>query len=352
MGRVRASAVVCLAVALASVLFSHSSSAADGSGAAKVARAYVEAYSRRNGEAICAASTVELRRWFERVPRARPGFNCPRAATALIGYGEEADTPRFRRLEVLGAHPQLSAAGARVEVRARYRYKVSLKPVTTVVVTDEIYLLRRGGRWQVVKPGGVYFYSRSAYSAPESMLDPPIADAEAHRRAAQRAASFPCAAKTVSVIQDPAGDASPPLDVRHASASVNGDGSVCLAFAFTAPPRPGTGLQLRLEQRQRSSSEGSFYVTDASVRIGSRGRFHFSVRGRDASRLFRAGWRDGRLEVLWLAQKGPLDGHHPLRFSGNSKTLQAWEPLVRHPLLGRGTTHGRGGPTASAPRSR
>lgn len=329
---------LCLVVAFGSVGFPSSSGARseDGSGAAKAARAYVQAYSRRNGHAICAGSTVELRHWFVHLPGLRPGLKCPRAATAYIGYGEEGDTPTFQRLEVLAVHPHVSAGGARVEVEARYHYKVSLQPVKTVALTDEIYLLRRGGRWQVVKPGGVYFWTRSAYSPPESMLDPPLTDAEAHREAPQPAASFPCPPETTLVIKDPAGDAAPSLDVRQASASVNADGSVCLTFAFTATPHPGTALQLRIEQPQSPSSR-SFYLTEVSVRIGSRGRFYFTLSGRrDASRLFRAGWKDGRLEVLWFAQNGPLDGHHPLRFSGNSKTLQYWEPLVRHPMLGRG----------------
>jgi hypothetical protein len=333
MGTMKAFATLCLVVAAGSLGLAAAGDGSPGSAGAravKVARTYVEAYNRRDGKAICAASTVELRRWFVRALDGRLG--CRRASAVAIGYGEESDTPTLKRLELLGVHPHVTAAGVRVEVKARYHYKASPKPITTVI-KDELYLVQQNGRWRLAKPGGIYFFTRSAYSPPESMLDPPITNAEAHRAAPQPPASFACAAAT-SAFSDARGDAPASLDVRRVEAGVNADGSVCLSFTFSAPPRPGTDLELQFEQRQN----GHVWLTEASVRIGSHGRFYFTLgHGRSVtSPRFRAGWKNGRLEVLWLAQKGPLDGHHPFRYGGSTKSFQAWEPLIRHPLVVRG----------------
>jgi len=307
-------------------------SARGSADAAKVARAYVEDYNRRDGEAMCAAFTGALRDWFERVAAFRPGLRCPRIVAGMIGYGEESDTPTFRRLEVLSVHPHVSGRSARVEVEARYHYEAYPKPLASVF-TDEIYLLDRGGRWQVSKPGAVYFLTQSAYSSPASVLDPPLGDAEAHKAAPQPAAPFRCNPERKPVMEDPAGDAPRGLDLRAASASVNDGGTVCLRFSFVGPPRPGTDLEVQIEQPAHlPTSTTTTRLTDLSMRIGSRGRFYFTVNGSpDASRLFAAGWRNGRLELLW---KQPERG--PVRFTASTKTLQPWEPLVHHPMTGLG----------------
>jgi hypothetical protein len=302
-------------------------------GAAKAARSYVEDYNRRDGKALCAAFAGELRDWLEHVPGFRPGLSCPQIAAGAIGYGEESDTPTFRRLQVLSVRPHLTGSSARVEVKTRYHYKAYPKPLT-FVFTDEIYLVDRHG-WHVVKPGGVYFLTRSAYSPPENVLDPPIGDAEAHKAAPQPAASFECNAEPKQITDDPAGDAPAGLDLRGARASVNRDGTACLRFSFVTPPRPGTDLDVEIDQPMPPpAGTRSFRVTEFSIRIGSGGRFYFTVahqRRSDASRLFAAGWRNGRLEVLW---KHP--GRGPFRFMASTKTLQPWEPLIHDPMEGAG----------------
>jgi hypothetical protein len=75
------------------------------------------------------------------------------------------------------------------------------------------------------------------------------------------------------------------------------------------------------------------------VRIGSRSRIYVSLARNPraaAARLFRAGWADGQLELLWRRPRYPVEGRHAVRLSGATRTLQVWEPLVRHPLLGTG----------------
>jgi hypothetical protein len=331
----RASAALCLAFAAAAA--GCGGSPGGSAGAAEVARAYVEDYNRRDGDAMCAAFTDELRDWFERLPWFPRDASCAKIAPAAIGYGEESDTPTFERLEILSVRPHVSGRSARVEVEARYRYDAYPKPLAQVF-TDEIHLLERGGRWEVAKPGGVYFLTRSAYSPPASMLDPPIADAEAHEPAPQPHASFACGGRTVEVVHDAAGDAPAPLDLRRASASVNDDGSVCLRFAFAEPPRPGTALELEVSQPV-PGSHGTIALSDLSVRIGSRGRIYLSLARNpqaEASRRFGAGWDDGQLELLWRHPRYPVDGARSVRLGGETKTLQVWEPLVRDPMLGTG----------------
>jgi hypothetical protein len=311
--------------------------------AAKVARTYVNAYTRRDGKTMCAQFSSELRDWFVNLPGLRGSPTCARSVAARIGYGEESDTPTFQRLTILSATPSVTGQDARVTIKARYRYKKYPKPISPVV-TDQIYLVNRDGSWQVVKPGGVWFFTQSAYNIPENTLDPPITDAEAHQPAPQQPASFECAESQLKDIPDATGDAPASLDVRRASSSINPDGSVCLRMIFQSPPRPGTNLSLRLEQTQQSKQR--MYMTEASIRIGSGGRFYFTHlrhASEDASKRFQAGWADGELRVLWLAQKGPAVGPYTLRWGGVTRTLQFWEPLIHNPMIGSGEAwEGRG----------
>jgi hypothetical protein len=328
---VRIAALFCLVVALGSagLVRSGPGTASRTGSAAAVARAYVQAYSRRDGKAICAASSPELRRWFVSLFRkiTRRSASCPRAATAFIGQIDEGGQPVFQRLEVLAARTSPADEFTRVTVATRYHYKDYPKP-TSSVLTDQIYLVRRPSGWQVVKPGAVFFDTNSVLGSPMSLDDPPITDAEAHKPAPQPRASFPCASIPVSVVSDAAGDAPSAFDVRRATASVNPDGSVCFTFTFGGRPQPGTTLALDIKQ----PVTGGVYLTVVSVNIGHRGRLDFLLHASKAEpNRFRGGWIDGRLEVLWLAQKGPRDGHHPLRFDGSTRTLQEYEPLIRHP---------------------
>jgi hypothetical protein len=310
--------------------------------AAKVARTYVEAYNRRDGATMCRQLSPELRNWFLHLPGLRRGLGCAKTVAAMIGYGEESDTPTFQRLKVLSVTPQVTGEQARVTVRARYRFKKYPKP-TSQVVTDRIYLVSREGNWRLAKPGGVWFFTASAYQIPESTFDPPIADAEAHQPAPQPPASFECAPPG-NVINDAVGDAPDLLDVQRATTSFNKDGSVCARIAFRSPPHPGTNVDLQFEQRKANDPRIS--LTEASIRIGSGGHIYLTYRRhekQDVSRWFQAGWVDGELRVLWLAQNGAVAAPFTLRFGGTTRTLQFWEPLIAKPMTGRGEPwEGRG----------
>jgi hypothetical protein len=304
------------------------------------AKAYVNAYNKRDGATMCRLFSSELRNWFNKLAF-RPGMSCARIATARIGYGEESDTPTFQRLTILSAKAQVADGAAQVTVRARYRFKHFPKPITSVV-TDQIYLTNRDGHWTVVKPGGVWFYTQSAYNIPDSTLDPPIGDAEARQAAPQPAASFECA--SAAGLSDPAGDAPPSLDVRSAAATFNKDGSVCFRIAFQAAPRPGTSVELRLEQHHTGTNR--FSAVAPSIRIGSGGELRVTHK----TQTFKAGWSNGDLLVLWLAQQGPVKGPFTLRWGGYTKTFQFWEPLVSKPMLGAGEPGEGRGDTFGQPR--
>lgn len=319
---------------------SEPSTAAD---AAKVARTYVQAYNKRDGKTMCSQFSSELRNWFVHLPGLRGSPSCAKVAAGRIGYGEESDTPIFQRLTILSATPTVAGEQAQVTIRARYRFKKYPKPFSQVV-TDKIYLANRDGSWRVVKPGGVWFFTQSAYNIPDNTLDPPISDAEAHQPAPQLPASFECAEPQANVINDTVGDAPASLDVRRATATFNTDGSVCVRIAFQSAPHPGTKVGLQFEQRKPNDPRIS--VTEASVRVGSGGQIHLTYRGhekQDPSRWFRAGWVDGELRVLWLAQNGPVARPFTLRYGGTTSTFQFWEPLIQDPMLGRGEPwEGRG----------
>ena len=300
------------------------------------AKAYVNAYNKHDGATMCRLFSPELRSWFNKLAF-RPGMSCAKIATARIGYGEESDTPTFQHLTILSAKVQVAAGAARVTVKARYRYKHFPKPISTVV-TDQIYLTNRDGRWAVVKPGGVWFYTQSAYNIPDSSLDPPIGDAEARQAAPQPAASFDCAAGTG--FSDPAGDAPGSLDVRSAAAMFNKDGSVCFRITFQSAPRPGTSVELRLEQHHTGTNR--FSAVAPSIRVGSGGE----LRVTDKDHAFKAGWSNGELLVFWQAQGSPFT----LRWGGYTKTFQFWEPLISKPMLGGGEPGEGRGDTFGQPR--
>jgi hypothetical protein len=291
---------------------------------AGVARSYYAAYNKKDGKTMCRLFTTELNQWFTHMPGFRQDLGCAKIASAFIGYGEESDTPLFRRLKILSVAQKVDGDDAQITIRARFNYKHFPKPVS-VVFTDRLYLVKRGSSWRVAKPGGVWFLSASAYNMPETMLDPPVTDTEAHVPAPQIPATFDCAGKATARLSDPAGDAPASLDVRRVNATVEGDNSICLRIAFEAAPRPGTVLTLRAEEH--TPGQPRFRVADGAVRLGHNGVLYSSLKA------FRGGWRDGDLLVRFAAT---TTGEYTVQLGGATKTLQFWEPFVHGPLLGRG----------------
>jgi hypothetical protein len=292
---------------------------------ASVARSYYGAYNTKDGRTMCRLFTSELKRWFAHMPGMRQNQTCSKIATAFIGYGEESDTPLFRHVKILSIAQRIDGDTAQVTVRARFNYKHFPEPVSRVF-TDRLHLVMRAGSWQIAKPGGVWFLTASAYQTPETMLDPPLTDAEAHSPAPQLAAAVDCTGKPAGSLTDPVGDAPASLDVRSVLVTIEPNRTICLRIAFAAPPLPGTVLKLRTEEH--TSNSNRFRVGEGSVRVGHAGRLFSSLKS------FNGGWRNGQLYVRFAAG---ATGSYTLQFGGTTKTLQFWEPFVHGPLLGNGS---------------
>jgi hypothetical protein len=184
---------------------------------------------------MCRLFTPELSRWFTHLPGPRTNPSCARAAAGFIGYGEESDSPLFRRLSILAVAQAVNSDQARVTIKARFNYK--------------------------------HF---------------PIA-------APQASAGFDCTGRPAGTVNDAAHDVPAPLDVRRFVTTIETDDTVCSRISFDTAPRPGAALKLRAEQHTPDQSR--FFVTDGSVRIGHEGRLDSSLEA------FRGGWRDGDLYV-------------------------------------------------------
>jgi len=299
--------------------------------ATRAVRAYIEHYNGRDGAAICRAFTRELRDWFEHPVWTNERFRCAELVASGIGRGEESYSPLFQRLEILSLRSRPEGAdAAQVEVTERYHYTEGGKPLTQVF-EDRIHLLRRAGRWQVAKPGGVYWLSRSS-GLPESALDAPIRNSEAHSPAPQRAVAFHCRSQPLKVTRDARGDAPRPLDVRAASASVEADGSVCVRLTMAAPPPAGIEFKLRVHQAD-GGRRAAIAAIEIFVRIGRGGRLGLSVDDnfyRNPGAKLRAGWNHGVLKVLWQHAGARRD--RAVDVYGYTKTFQHLEPFVRDPL--------------------
>jgi hypothetical protein len=302
---------------------------------AATARSYVGAYDARDGRAICALFVPELRQWLTRAYGHRAG--CARLLRAFIGYGEESDTPTFEHLRIGRVAAAASGSTAVVRVVERYRFHnpSTIGPRTERLgFTDTIYLVRRGGRWLVAKPGGVWFLTQSAYQIPPTVRDPPVVDPEAHAAAPRPRARFRCAGRPVLDVHDPQ-DAPPRLDVRRVRMLLEPSGDVCFLVALRAPPLPATVLSLHVELPVRYDPHGGSDVYDLGVRIGHLG----VVRSGSLTRVrapTSAGWIGSELALLWRrpAPVRPVVWAR-VRLTAELQSLQPDEPLVRRPLAGR-----------------
>jgi hypothetical protein len=166
-------------------------------GAEAAARSYVDAYNARNGRVICDVFVTELRRRLEKTA-GRLHLTCPRFIAGYIGYGEESDTPLFRHVSISSLRVDVHGPRAVVHLREALTFTSSDPTRDHVTIADAIQLEWRDGRWQVVKPGEIYYASQSAYQVPPAVTDPPVSQAEAGAPAPRRAAAPPCHGRTLA----------------------------------------------------------------------------------------------------------------------------------------------------------
>src|SRR5207248_383492 len=139
--------------------------------------------------------------------------NCARVVKGYIGYGEESDTPLFRHVSIRALTAHVHGDRADVRVRELLSYESSDPRRAHVTIDDSIHLIWRDGRWQVAKPGAIYYASQSAYQWPPTVLDPPVLQAEAAAPAPRREQPPACHGPQLAAWSDPTGDAPSPVDL-------------------------------------------------------------------------------------------------------------------------------------------
>ena len=331
------------------VLLIASQAACGGSGsrgsaaaAESAARSYVEAYDGRDGHAICDAFDPELRRRMDKTA-SRVRSDCARLISAYIGYGEESDTPLFQHVTVESLKANLHGNEADVGVRESLTYKTADAGRRRRSFSDVIHLLWRDGRWQVVKPGAIYYLSQSAYQVPPTVLDPPITQAEAGRPAPQRGTAPACSGAVLARWSDPPGDAPAAIDLTGMDAFA-APKAICIRIASRVTPPPGTVYSVALEQPAGLDRTRTLQTT---VRVGHSGVL--SVTSNADVPGGRAGWDGDQLVLAMPLRSSQLDPHAPLHLSARLDSLQGLETLITHPLIGGDVIRGDTFEQAAAP---
>lgn len=297
------------------------------------ARSYIESYDARDGSAICDAFAAELKRSVEEAAGTLH-TDCPKLVAAYIGYGEESDTPQFRHVTVRSVGAQVTGDVAHVRVREALSYETSDPQRAHIETTDVIYLLWRDGRWQVAKPGAIYYASRSAYQVPPSALDRPVLDSEAGAPAPRRGIAPSCGGTTLAHWSDPNDDAPMQVDLTGVAAR-SLPGATCVQFSSRSVPPPGTIYTVSLEQ---PIDLDAFRPLDASVRVGHAGEL--SIAADDTMVGGQAGWNGDVLTLVIPQRIWPVDPTAPVHLSARLDSVQQAEPLIAHPLVGGDFIHG------------
>jgi len=275
-----------------------STAAAGRAGAVAAARSYVDDLNRRDGAAICAAWTSDMRRWMQgQVGLLLRTKSCPDYATRLIG-----DRQGWTHASILSVGP-VNVAGERASVTLVERH---FRKRTDKTITDVIQLAHEDGRWKVAKPGEV-FYQAIGSAGPSSTTDPPGTQPVVDANSRIGPPGFACGSSAKST-QDRAGDqiyragfgaipypaATPWIDVRRVDVSSVGGGT-CFAIELGAPPRPDSSFAFTFHFPS-ASRPGSFATRRVEFRIDGTDRPHG---------VARAGVAGNRLLLLIPRQVAP-----------------------------------------------
>jgi hypothetical protein len=305
---------------------SKSSTAAAGpAGAVAAARSYIDDLNRRDGAAICAAWTSDMRRWtqgqFGLILRTS---SCPEYATRLIGHHG------WTRASILRLGP-VRVAGDRASVTLveRHFHKQAGK-----TVADVIQLAREDDRWKVAKPGAV-FYEAIGSEAPTSALDPPGTQSIVDANSRIGPPGFACG-QSPKGTQDRAGDqiyraglgaisypaATAWVDIRRVEVSSVGGGT-CFAIELGAPPRPDSSFQFTFHFPS-ASRPGTFAERKVELRIDGLDRPHG---------VARAGVTGNRVLMLIPRRLAPTGQFFTWVLVASS--TQSDDPGLQHPTPGQ-----------------
>jgi hypothetical protein len=302
--------------------------AAGRAGAVAAARSYVDDLNRRDGAAICAAWTSDMRRWMQgQVGLLLRTRSCPEYATHLIG-----DRQGWTHASILAVGP-VNVAGDRASVTLVERH---FRKRSDKTITDLVQLADEDGQWKVAKPGKV-FYQAIGIAGPSSTPDPPGTQSIVDANSRIRPPGFECG-RSAKATQDPAGDqiyhagfgalpypaATTWVDVRKVEVSAAG-GDTCFAIELAAPPRPDSSFALTFHFPS-ARRPGSFAMRRVEFRIDGLDRPHG---------LARAGVAGNHVFLLIpreMAPPGPL-----LTWALLASSTQDDDPGLQHPVPGQDT---------------
>jgi hypothetical protein len=320
-------------------------------GAVVAARAYVDAFNRRDGQALCEAWTAPVRHHITTIFAAMRVRGCAARVAPWIGYAEDVGMGGWTHARILAAGPaRLSGSRAQVAVVERHFHRPGGDDDQTV--RDVIQLVHEPDGWHVARPGLIFYAAVGAAQIPDTALDPPAAGtATGSRLPAPR---FACPAPRLP-IEDPLGDvvaaagqgqrrlASPRpwLDIRRVALS-DAPGATCVAIQLAATPRPDTRIVFTAHQPTRRHP-GEFRVTGATVRVDGLGRAHATTTSIAPTLLTNLGSsgpapRYGALgSTVYLLISETQLAHRTFQWQASVASTQADDPNVAHPALGGDT---------------
>jgi hypothetical protein len=313
----------------------------------RLARDYVEAFNRRDGERVCDLWTPRMHGWLERGFLAGGrGHGCAKTIEVYIGYAEDSPDRKWQRARIVKVG-RVAVAGERASVALTIRHTRGTPPRDDLR-PDVLHFVRHDGDWKLGKQGRIFFEAIGALNVPESVLDPPAEPKLLGRPAKLPAPSFECRGRAEAITDAPADVAwydeaadtrrtsdAPWLDVRRATARRRG-GAACIVIELGAPPRPGSSYQWAFDEPVPGPGQREmFRPYRVGLRIDGTGRPHLLGRAdRMGATAFgttapRVGVRGNELH---LALTTPVSGW--LRWSVLALSVQGDEPILPDPLRG------------------
>lgn len=332
---------------------SHVATASTYRGPLAVVRTYLAALNDHKASAVCATFSPQLQAVVRSEEPPEP-VTCSRAvethsscsypsrcwaSTRIVRVGETTiDSPR-------------QIAAVHLTLEHRYICKDGHRAGTpceagVIRLPDIIYLLKHAGRWQIIKPGLVWYASEEPepQDSSEQIYYPPGDLTTIKRQVTIGAQDFACPPSAVRT-SDPSNDVvenesggprvdAPWLDIRGLGVARIDPDTVCFTIELAAPPLPDSRYSLYVGNRHEPGVEKLIDVEidgvgDPHIILGGRGAF---LDPRITSSLPNLGLAGNNLKIE--ASKQPPLTQPELFVIATSESLQSREPLIPHPLIG------------------